>query len=404
MIHVCFGLHDADGYYSKFVGTTMASIFENTCAPVTVHILHDNTLTADNRDKFSYLAGSYAQRVKFHDVERLCAEELNFLRDKLANVMSSRFGIGTFYRLLIRKILAPLKISRAIYLDADIIVNIDINELWRQDLANKPLAAVPEVDATLNDMITNKYLLVENFVAAENYFNAGVIMFDLGALGENFFRDGVQFLADHPKCECFDQDILNAFFSTRYLKLAQKFDSFVAAERQMNLSVARKIYHYAGQCIELKLDDEFNRLFLENFSRTPWLNADALGNIAEAFRKSNDEHALIVQRVIQVSVDHSRGFFVGSRNIAAVKMILHVHDDEPIIEDGGQNSFDELIAAMTRERGRLFFICRGDYNKIKRRLMEAGFREFADFISGVSFMAREQCGYMRPEWSLIRGM
>ena len=35
MIEVCFGLHDADGRYSKFTGTTLTSIFENTCAEVT---------------------------------------------------------------------------------------------------------------------------------------------------------------------------------------------------------------------------------------------------------------------------------------------------------------------------------------------------------------------------------
>ncbi len=60
MIHVCYGLHDGDGRYSKFTGTSILSMFENATTPprsVTVHILHDDTLTADNRDKFSYLAG-----------------------------------------------------------------------------------------------------------------------------------------------------------------------------------------------------------------------------------------------------------------------------------------------------------------------------------------------------------
>ena len=33
MINVCFGLHDADGKYSKFVGATMVSIFENLFTP-----------------------------------------------------------------------------------------------------------------------------------------------------------------------------------------------------------------------------------------------------------------------------------------------------------------------------------------------------------------------------------
>ncbi|MBQ3726919.1 MAG: hypothetical protein IJR52_02660 [Selenomonadaceae bacterium] len=33
MIHVCFGLYDKSGTYSKFTGTAMASIFENLNTP-----------------------------------------------------------------------------------------------------------------------------------------------------------------------------------------------------------------------------------------------------------------------------------------------------------------------------------------------------------------------------------
>ena len=42
MIHICFGLHDADGHYSKFVSTTMVSIFENSNTPSPIN--HDSHL------------------------------------------------------------------------------------------------------------------------------------------------------------------------------------------------------------------------------------------------------------------------------------------------------------------------------------------------------------------------
>lgn len=76
MIHVCFGLHDETERYSKFTGTAMLSIFENTNSKITVHILHDNTLTQDNHDKFIYLAGQYGQLVKFYNVNELCADRI----------------------------------------------------------------------------------------------------------------------------------------------------------------------------------------------------------------------------------------------------------------------------------------------------------------------------------------
>ena len=405
MIHVCFGLHDGDGRYSKFVGTTMASIFENTLAPVTIHILHDDTLSADNRDKFSYLAGRYAQHVNFHDVEEICADDIKFLRDKLADKIKLRFGIGAFYRLLIKKILAPLKIDKAIYLDADIIVNMDIDELWHRDLKNFPLAAVPEEIATLDMMVENKFVLRSGRVRKENYFCSGVIVFNLNEISDEFFHDGVQFLVDNPQCESPDQDILNSFFSANYLKLEQKFDSFVQADRLRNLPVAKKIYHYAGQCVELKPDDDYNELFLEHFARTPWLNVDALFGIGEGFRKSNDEFTLRLQWLMRITVQNRRAFFVSPSNLPAVKSIFAIRDDEPIIEFRDKNSIDELVAKMRGFNGRkVVLLFQNNYDMFRSLLGGNGFREHVHFENGLRFMNREQCGYEHREWALVRSM
>ncbi len=405
MIHVCFGLHDGDGRYSKFVGTTMASIFENTLVPVTIHILHDATLVADNRDKFSYLAGRYGQRVQFHDVEQICADDIKFLRDMLADKIRLRFSIGAFYRLLIKKILAPLKIDKAIYLDADIIVNMDIDELWRHDLKNFPLAAVPEELATFDMMIDNKFVLKSGRVRKENYFCSGVIVFNLNEIADEFFHDGVQFLVDNPKCESPDQDILNSFFSTNYLKLEQKFDSFVPAERLKNFSVAKKIYHYAGQSVELKPDDEFNELFLGHFARTPWLNVDALFGIGEGFRRSNDEFTMRFQWLMRLTSQHRRAFFVSPNNIDAVKSIFDIQDDEPIIELHNRNSLDRLIDIMRDFDGqKVVLLFQDNYDAFRSILSGNGFREHVHFANGLRFMNREQCRYEQREWALVRNM
>lgn len=403
MIHVCFGLHDKSGHYSKFVGATMASIFENTAAPVTIHILHDATLSDDNRDNFSYLAGRYAQQVKFHNVEKICADELKFLKEHIAKVLNTRFSIGTFYRLLMKKILRG--VGKAIYLDADIIVNIDIAELWKHDLKDLPLAAVPEKDATLGYMIANKYLINKKLVKQENYFNAGVILFNVDALDKNFFYDGLKFLADNPQCECFDQDILNAFFAANYLKLEQKFDSFVQSDRLKKLPLAKKIYHYAGQCIELKFDDAYNKLFMEHFTRTPWFNFGLMNRLGNAMRKFNDNYILQVQYMMKLTAEHKRAFFVAPNNLNAVKVLFSVKDDELIIKADSGNAINDLLAKMKELRGqKVFFICQRNYDDYKQLLYRFGFREMADFVNGMLFMTKEQCGTTRREWDIIADM
>ena len=402
MIHVCFGLHDADGHYSKFVGTTMASIFENTSAPVTIHILHDATLTADNRDKFSYLAGSYGQRVKFHNVEATCQNELQLLNEKLAKVIGSRFSIGTFYRLLAKKILGGGKI---IYLDADIIVNLDIAELWRQDLGNFTVAAVPEVEATFNNMVPNKFLLNTGRVRKENYFCAGVMILDLDKLGENFLNEGVNFLAAYPACECFDQDILNDAFSENYLRLEQKFDSFSDAERIRKFPVAKKIYHYAGRCIGLNSFDAYNKLWLENFSKTPWSNAEVFHNMSREIDNTIDQRIELTQWLMKVYAGRRRTFCIEPNGINFVKALFAVRDDEKFIKMRDENSFKELLSKMKAQRGKtMFFIFVPAYPPFAAELVRNGFKEFEDFVNGFLFITQKQYRQPRPEYNFIKAL
>ena len=404
MINICFGLHDGDGKYSKFVGTTMASIFETTNLGVTIHILHDATLTDDNRENFYELAERYNQYVEFYDVEELCPDEIAFLREKLADKINSRFSIGAFYRLLIKKI---LKTGKIIYLDADIIVNLDISELWQQNLGDFPVAAVPEVDATQKFIITNKFLLNNGIVKAENYFCSGVIVFNLDKLDKNFFNDGVQFLADNPACESPDQDILNAFFSENYLKLAQKFDSFVIIDQRLKLPVTEKIYHYAGQTFGLDRDNPYDKLFLESFARTPWFNVNTLFNIGEEIRYVHDDNSNRTQWLMKLSYGHQRAFLIEPKNVDAIKQLFHIQDDEPIIELHNQDSLKDLLIKMNELRGqKMFFIFFEYYEAVGEVLVHHGFKENHNFVNGLQFMTREQCGYTYtpPERNFVKAL
>lgn len=402
MIQICFGLHDAGGRYSKFVGTTMASIFENTSSPVTINILHDATLTDDNREKFIRLTEKYNQHVAFHNVDELCPDEINFLREKLDDKIKLRFSIGAFYRLLTKKIFGT---GKMIYLDADIIVNLDIAELWQQDLQDYPIAAVPEIEAVSGYMITDKFLLNKGIVKLENYFCSGVLLFDLDKISNDFFRDGVQFLADNPACESVDQDILNAFLSENYFKLAQKFDAFVPPERHLKLPVQEKIYHYAGQSVGLDLSDGYNRLWFENFARTPWFNIDIIDRIGEQIRRNHDLILIQAQVMALFTAEHKRAFFVHPDDLPAIKPIFNIQDDELVIEMHDKNSLNKLMTKMRELRGqKLFFIFSYDYNSILKLLKYCGFKELENFVNGKLFLTTEQGGEYHSERKFINNM
>ena len=181
MIHVCFGFIDNSGRYSKFAGASICSIFENTNQKVTVHIIHDNTLTESNREKFIELAENYRQQIRFYNLEKLKPEKLQWIREQLPWTAKSFLTIGALYRLFIPELL-PDEINRAIYLDSDTIVNLDLNELWTLNLENKPIAAVPEGLINGGNKIgaLANHFVVKNGIATNiEYFNSGILVMDL---------------------------------------------------------------------------------------------------------------------------------------------------------------------------------------------------------------------------------
>ena len=177
MIHICYGMRDSSGHYSKFVGTSMLSMFENTREKITVHILHDSTLTDDNRNKLEQIVSMYQQQIRFYNVDELVPESVDAINAKIDSIKQHPATVAAFYRILIPDVL-PKNISRAVYLDGDMIINLDIKELWNFDLGRFSIGAVPEYFSGI-DLDKNIFLLREKIVDSRDYFNSGMLLMDL---------------------------------------------------------------------------------------------------------------------------------------------------------------------------------------------------------------------------------
>ena len=403
MIHVCFGIHDKTGHYSKFAGTSMLSIFENTTSKVTVHILHDNTLTQENRDKFSYLAGKYNQLVNFYNVEKICAEKINEMIKLLPSIETSRVSIGAFYRFLIPQILSN-DIYKCIYLDSDMIVNLNIAELWAfEPDENYPLAAVPENIASsvhFKNSCPERYLITESLVKMEDYFNSALIMMNLDYLRkvEKYIMDGIKWRGEHLQCSCFDQDIWNYLFAKNYLKLPGKFDQFAGDERttERNLSLRKVIYHFSGTDkgygVKLHLSDPLNRLWMNYFIKTPWFDVDTIagltnGMVNQIFNKALGKWTARTKKYSATLAGKTRAFVISDDK--SVKWIKEnygkLNEDEFIVYDGDPQKLVKNILA--RRNDKAFFIRVGSLSGV---LMELGLVEGEDFINSMSFLKMEK--------------
>lgn len=155
-MHIGFGLHDKTGNYSVWVGVAMQSVIENTDTPVCFHILHDDTLNEQNKSKLINVVANGGHRIVFH-----------LLKGDLFPGLSEQMGmytIGALFRIVLPDVLDEL--SRIIYLDADVIVNRNIRELWDMDIDEYCMAAVPDADV-VNGAVT-PVPVKENAVAAYN--------------------------------------------------------------------------------------------------------------------------------------------------------------------------------------------------------------------------------------------
>lgn len=209
-IHVVLAVYDPKETYSRHVGVVTASIFENTQNPVRSHILHDETLTAENRHKLLATARQYGQEIDFVDV----TEHRDRLDKAAVALVQNACSIGTLYRLFIPDV---LHLERVIYLDSDVVVDLDIRELWDIPLEGNSLAGVLDHSHKKSTRIFSHEAIRARLLGCRlpSYVNAGVLLMDLDRIRKHgdFFSTAMNWLAHHRHSATLaDQDILNALF------------------------------------------------------------------------------------------------------------------------------------------------------------------------------------------------
>lgn len=262
MIQIGFGLHDKNGDYSMWVGTTMTSIIEHTCSPICFHILHDDTLSTENIYKLTQVAHSGGHQIVFHLLD---AQVFSFLPEQI-----SKYTVGTMFRVMLPELLPQL--DRIIYLDADLYVNGDISELWETNISDYYLAAIP--DLGVRPWFTNlPYPITHNLVTLEKYFNAGVLYLNLHQIRNkgNMKEEVLDYLIKNPESLLFDQDALNVIYGQKVLYLDNTWNYFTVEYRSKKLhDLDKKIYHYARDVIKLYTCSPLDIAYYETIHRTPW--------------------------------------------------------------------------------------------------------------------------------------
>lgn len=205
-IHLAFSF---DQNYIRPFFVLLTSIFaSNPDERFHLHVVLTNA-SAEEKALLTEFTGANHSRISFYDIE------VSYVRSFAPH--SERYGLATFYRLLLPAMLSA-EVRKFIYLDIDIIVVGRLRELFNTEMGAYPLAAVPEpVDYARPDL---------GLLTVGEYFNAGVLLVNLAAWRQQQVAEqAIRFLKEYPdKAIYLDQDALNAVLVHNWLPLNDKFN------------------------------------------------------------------------------------------------------------------------------------------------------------------------------------
>ena len=207
-----------DGNYVMPTGVMLTSLFENNKGEdIRVHLLH-NGISDRQINDIQNVVDSYGQSINFYRMED--GEFRLFPIGKDYQTSHAGTSSAAYYRLFLTKILSA-GIETVIYLDGDILVSGNMRSLWKTDVTEKALAAVPDSFADV-PLHYNRL----RYPQRKGYFNSGVLLVNLDYWRRHNVVDKfVDYVEKHPeRLACHDQDVLNFVFQDSKKELPLKYN------------------------------------------------------------------------------------------------------------------------------------------------------------------------------------
>ena len=394
IIHIGFGLHDKTGHYSVWVGTVMQSILEHTDSRICFHILHDETLSIDNKYKLEKVARSGSSIIKFHKIDE---NDFSVVKNQM-----SRFTIGTMFRCSLPELLPNL--NRIIYLDADLFVNRDIKELWDVDVREYCLAGVVDEGVAVHNYprILNKYPEIKK----ESYFNSGVLYMNLKKIREfgNLKKLVVDFLIENPEADLPDQDALNVLFHNKVLYLDGSWNQFVFMHRKDNVEKLDKaIFHYAADLLMLYSHSQLDKEYFRTICRTPWKDYEMNHQFERCFDRMNDRVYQYQNMLCLLSDSDVKHVFYGEENkkLKTLYSRIHLKDGDYRVLEHAKNMESDILpckdlSVLKDEKSPIIIFVNWESDDCSaiQNLEELGFKNGKDFFVVERFFSFFDGGFM----------
>ena len=269
----------SDDCYAQHVAVAAASILLNAAHPDIMHffVLEDGISVEKQSGIRTTIENLYGQ-VDFVPVAG--ADFSSFF-------VSAQLSRAAYFRLAIAKLL-PEHIHRVIYLDCDLLVLDDIEKLWNFDMAELPIAAVPDCGIMASSRSRRQKKEYIGLTADSEYFNSGVLLLDIAALRREKCEENLLELVKKNNYPHHDQDALNKLFLGRWARLPLRwnvippvwfmFMKIIFSSWRIEAASARQnpaILHYAGgyKPWEYDIHEGFNDIYYDVLKKTAFSEA-----------------------------------------------------------------------------------------------------------------------------------
>jgi lipopolysaccharide biosynthesis glycosyltransferase len=186
------------------------SVITHGGEPVVVHYLHGPRFPHRKAQKLERMFVGHPAEIVFHEIPD---RQLGGLP------LDHRFGPAMWYRIFLPELLPEL--TQILYLDVDTLVTDTLDPLWDTALDECFLAAVTNVF-----MEYHRHRAPELGIDMTDYFNSGVLMFNLAAMRTEDFAERLVDVVRQKGSQLLwpDQDALNLITGPRWVRLHPRWN------------------------------------------------------------------------------------------------------------------------------------------------------------------------------------
>lgn len=262
-INIVFTINDS---YAQHCCVTIVSILKNNNNSLFNFYIITDFFSKKNKTKFTQTIKKLNSNSKIHFI---------IIRNDLFKgfkINIDYISIQTYYRYIIPTLLD--NVSKVIYLDSDIIVNGDINELWNTKLIEGSVCLGVKDLYIENIKYKGKIGLPNNSV----YINAGVLVMDLNIFRkENITKKLINETINNNYDFLFqDQDIINIVLMDRIQLVSEKYNFTTENAIYKDNSLKPIILHFTGSIkpwsVINKCRNPYRNLYFKYLLMSPYKN------------------------------------------------------------------------------------------------------------------------------------